>query len=577
MRDGNTCQYCGARAAARRAEPGPRRSARPGRPHHLGERRLLLHRLQPVEGRPHAGPGGAEAAEAAAAPALDADLPHQRRPGPLPRVAAVPRPRRRVLLERRARRLVVRRERERPRRRTTRPSPKTTVRRPGAERRPSSRRRDHRRRRPTCAPRAKLIALRLRARRHAAARCWRPTSPSTWRRRRRRWSRIDADPAGGPLHQLLGRARARRAASASSCAARRTGLGELIVDTPIAGVGLMAGEGSAFGAARPKQTAKVTLAAIARARRRLRRDRPRPGRFDADAGPVAGAPTSRCWSRSPIRRRSRRPTASPRARSSGGCAPCAASIAWSPNAAGPPPAALDLYRSIARGGRPGRAAGAGDPPLPADVHRQPDAHPAGPQARRLHGDGGAAAARAHVRVSGSRRVRRDGLAGGAAAAVAGRRVSRGEGVEEHRAAGAAPAVAGQRARARTPGRRRPLRLEEEQTYYEILETEPGVSDEEVRRAYRTIKDNYACGLAGDRGPLRGARAGGAARAGQRRARHAVRARSAAAVRPGAARGGSGARGARGGQRQAGVPPRRVGAAPRSAPRPPRPRSTPTPR
>ena len=39
----------------------------------------------------------------------------------------------------------------------------------------------------------------------------------------------------------------------------------------------------------------------------------------------------------------------------------------------------------------------------------------------------------------------------------------------------------------------PLRPEEEQTYYEILETEPGVSDEEIRRAYRTVKDNYASG------------------------------------------------------------------------------------
>jgi flagellar biosynthesis protein FlhG len=43
-------------------------------------------------------------------------------------------------------------------------------------------------------------------------------------------------------------------------------------------------------------------------------------------------------------------------------------------------------------------------------------------------------------------------------------------------------------RAAPPG---PLRLEEDQTYYEILETEPGVSDEEVRRAYRTLKEIYA--------------------------------------------------------------------------------------
>src|SRR6185369_11565816 len=39
----------------------------------------------------------------------------------------------------------------------------------------------------------------------------------------------------------------------------------------------------------------------------------------------------------------------------------------------------------------------------------------------------------------------------------------------------------------------PLRLEEEQTYYEVLETEPGVSDEEVRRAYRAMKEIYATG------------------------------------------------------------------------------------
>ncbi len=73
---------------------------------------------------------------------------------------------------------------------------------------------------------------------------------------------IDADPAGGPCTSCSAR-RARRAGSASSCAARPLGLNELIVDTPIAGVGLIGGEGSTFGASRPKQTAKGTLAAIA--------------------------------------------------------------------------------------------------------------------------------------------------------------------------------------------------------------------------------------------------------------------------------------------------------------------------
>jgi flagellar biosynthesis protein FlhG len=36
-----------------------------------------------------------------------------------------------------------------------------------------------------------------------------------------------------------------------------------------------------------------------------------------------------------------------------------------------------------------------------------------------------------------------------------------------------------------------LRLEQEQTHYEVLETEPGVSDEEVRRAYRNLKEIYS--------------------------------------------------------------------------------------
>ena len=48
-------------------------------------------------------------------------------------------------------------------------------------------------------------------------------------------------------------------------------------------------------------------------------------------------------------------------------------------------------------------------------------------------------------------------------------------------------LSGESERATPPG---PLRLEEDQTYYEILETEPGVSDEEVRRAYRTLKEIY---------------------------------------------------------------------------------------
>src|SRR6185312_16193326 len=73
---------------------------------------------------------------------------------------------------------------------------------------------------------------------------------------------IDADPAGGPLHQLLGAPRPARGFG-EFLRGKASNLNELIVDTPIAGVGLVGGEGSAFGTTRPKQTAKATLAAIA--------------------------------------------------------------------------------------------------------------------------------------------------------------------------------------------------------------------------------------------------------------------------------------------------------------------------
>src|SRR4029077_2321585 len=72
---------------------------------------------------------------------------------------------------------------------------------------------------------------------------------------------LDADPACGPLHQLLGAARPPRGFG-EFLRGKAASLGELIVDTPVAGVGLIGGEGSAFGTGRAKQTAKATLAAI---------------------------------------------------------------------------------------------------------------------------------------------------------------------------------------------------------------------------------------------------------------------------------------------------------------------------
>src|SRR6185369_3087710 len=72
---------------------------------------------------------------------------------------------------------------------------------------------------------------------------------------------IDADPAGGPLHQLLGAARPPRGYG-ELLRGRAEGLAELLVDTPVAGVRLCAGEGSTFGSAKAKQGARSVLAAI---------------------------------------------------------------------------------------------------------------------------------------------------------------------------------------------------------------------------------------------------------------------------------------------------------------------------
>jgi soluble lytic murein transglycosylase len=87
---------------ARRSEPRPRRSALPRRVHHLGERRLLLRRLQPAQGRTHARRGGDAPPPFPGAAALDAHVPLGGAPGSPPGVETVPVARRRRLLEHRA-------------------------------------------------------------------------------------------------------------------------------------------------------------------------------------------------------------------------------------------------------------------------------------------------------------------------------------------------------------------------------------------------------------------------------------------------------------------------------------------
>ena len=505
-------------AAARRPEPRPRRAARPGRAHDLGERRLLLHRLQPVEGGAHAragrasscsrrrcaragrrpsAPTAARSATASGSPSwawptrrtgtsssktspwtlagtttTEADRRHRgdgadRRRGSSRRRRR-PRSRRRPRRSARAR---GRAGRGRPRAERAGPEPSEPV---GA----ALARAPHRLRRRGAAGRA--------------ARCWPPTSPSTWRRRRRRSS------PSTPIR------RAARCTSCSGAARPPRGFGEFLrgkAERP-----QRADRRHADRRRRPHRRRGEHLRRLApqadrqgdagrhrRAGRRLRGRRSRAGRFDADAStcgwaadvPVlvtlpdpASIDATYRFAKSAFVRRLRTMRGLDR-------------LVGNPH--GPAAARRSISTAPSRQARrTDGEAGAGDPALPADASwstrraRVQDLK-LGNWMRR----GGAAAARARVRLPRPRRVGRDGLAGGAAPPLAGRRVPRGQGLEEHRAPRRG-ACCRWRTSASAPATT-PLRLEEEQTYYEILETEPGVSDEEVRRAYRAIKDIYASG------------------------------------------------------------------------------------
>jgi flagellar biosynthesis protein FlhG len=299
---------------------------------------------------------------------------------------------------------------------------------------------------------------------------------------------IDADPAGGPLHQLLGAARPPRGFG-EFLRGKAPTLNELIVDTPIAGLGLIGGEGSTFGASRPKQTAKGTLAAIAA----LDVDY-----VIVDLGPADSTLTLDLWlgadvpvlvtlpdpasidsiyrfSKSAFVRRLRSVRGLDRLVT---------------NAIGPPPAALDLYRAARQAGGPTEK-------LEQEIRRY----------------------RPTFVVNQTRTVQ-DLKLGTWISSAARRRLGHTFDYLGHVESDETVWLAARRHRslvAEYPegkasknierlGRRllslenerdrpatTPLRLEEEQTYYEILETEPGVSDEEVRRAYRAIKDIYASG------------------------------------------------------------------------------------
>ena len=301
---------------------------------------------------------------------------------------------------------------------------------------------------------------------------------------------LDADPAGGPLHQLLGANRTPRGFG-EFLRGKTAGLGELIADTPIAGVGLIAGEGGAFGAVRPRITSKATLTAIAA--------------LDVDyvvidLGPPDSTLTLDLWLAADIpvlvtipdpasieaTYRFAKSAFVRRLRTLRGL------DRLIPNPAGPPPTALDIYRAIKETAGPAER-------LVQEIRRfrptfimnqtrtMPDqklgAFMATAARRRL---GHSLEYLGHVETDETvwlaARRRRSLVAeypeGKASKNIErlGRRLL---------------SLDGERERERPVTG--PLRLEEEQTYYEILETEPGVSDEEIRRAYRTVKDNYASG------------------------------------------------------------------------------------
>jgi flagellar biosynthesis protein FlhG len=301
---------------------------------------------------------------------------------------------------------------------------------------------------------------------------------------------LDADPAGGPLHLLLGANRPARGFG-ELLRGKATRLSELIADTPVAGVGLVAGDGSAFGAPRPRMTAKVTLAAIAA--------------LDVDyvvldLGPPDSTLTLDLWLAADIPilvtipdpasiEATYRFVKSALVRRLRGVRGLDRLIA---NTSGPPPGALDIYRSVKEAGGPVER-------LVQEIRRFRPTFIMN-QTRTLPDQklGGFLATAARRRLGHSLEYLGHVESDETVWLAARRRRSL---IAEYPDGKASKNIErlGRRLLSLDGERERerpvtgPLRLEEEQTYYEILETEPGVSDEEIRRAHRTVKDNYASG------------------------------------------------------------------------------------
>jgi len=322
---------------------------------------------------------------------------------------------------------------------------------------------------------------------------------------------VDGDPAGGTIHHMLGAGRPARGL-ASFLRGHATSLEELAVDTPVAGVRLIGGELQPFGAPKPKMGAKPLLAAL----RGLAADI-----VVIDVGPAdfplcidlwlgADTPIVVTLSDPPSIEATYRFVRTGflrKVRGERGVDKLQAQLGRVL------PAALDLYRAAADAGRverePAADAAADAGPARAPAARSSALATALAQAMATY--------RPRFVVSQTRSLG-DTRLGSQMAMAAHRRLGHRLEYLGHMEADETVTAASRRhcpVMAEFPEAKickniervvrrilsteadrpapMPIRLEEDQTFYEILETQPGVSDEEVRRAYRLMKEIYASG------------------------------------------------------------------------------------
>jgi len=320
---------------------------------------------------------------------------------------------------------------------------------------------------------------------------------------------VDADPAGGTLHHMLGAARPTRGFG-TFLRGHNPSLEELTVDTAVAGVRLIAGELQPFGSPRPKMAAKPVLAAL----RELGADT-----VVIDLGPADHPLAIDLWlgADTPILVTLADPPSIDatyrfvksaflrRVRGERGMDKLQAMVGRAL------PSPLDLYRAAVDLSRADRDTAEGVEATPA---RSASAARGSALAAAL------AQAMAGFRprfVVSQTRSLGDSRLGTQISMAAQRRLGHRLDYLGHMEADETVSAASRRHRpvmAEFPEAKicknierivrrilsmdtertvlpTPPRLEEDQTFYEILETQPGVSDEEVRRAYRLMKEIYA--------------------------------------------------------------------------------------